>query len=37
VGEAGAHDGWVLDGGDDPQPAAASGTSQDIESEHAAH
>lgn len=31
VGEDGAHDSRVLDGGDDPQPAAALGTSQDIE------
>ena len=35
VGEDGAHDSWVLDGGDDPRPAAASGTGHDIESEHA--
>jgi hypothetical protein len=37
VSEDGAHDNWVLNGGGDSQPAAASGTSQDIESEHAAH
>jgi 3-hydroxyacyl-CoA dehydrogenase len=34
VGKDGAHDSRVPDGGDDPQPAAASGTGQDIESEH---
>ena len=33
----GAHDSGVLEGGDDAQPAAASGIGQDIESEHAAH
>jgi len=33
VGEDGAHDSRVLDGGNDPQPAAASGTGQDIERE----
>ena len=37
VGEDGAHDSRVLDGGDDPQPSAASGASQDIEGKHAAH
>ena len=37
VGEDGAHDRRVLDGGDDAQPAATAGTGQDIESEHAVH
>ena len=37
VGEDGPHDGRVLHGGDDPQPAATAGTGEDIEVEHAAH
>ena len=37
VGEDSAHDGRVLDGGDDAQATATAGTGQDVEGEHAAH
>jgi hypothetical protein len=37
VGEDGAHDGRVLDGGDDAQATATARTGQDVEGEHAAH
>jgi hypothetical protein len=37
VGEDGAHDRRILDGGDDAQPAATTGTGEDIEIERTAH
>ena len=36
VGEEGAHDRAILDGGDDAQPAARAGTGEDIEIERRA-
>jgi hypothetical protein len=37
VGEDGLDGEGVLDGGDNTQPAATAGTSEDIEGEHAVH
>jgi len=37
VSKDGAHDGGILNGGDDAQPAATAGTGEDIETERAVH
>jgi len=37
VGEEGAHDRRILDGGDDTHPAATAWTGEDVEIEHVAH